>query len=86
MISILLLFIIASSQAFLPQIQNHRIRNSVPTENAALHLHDVSDVVSSAATTMLTHANSLWLSTIDSDIEAIPENEFATVFAGGLVG
>jgi hypothetical protein len=28
---------------------------------------------------------SLWLATIDSDIANIPTNEFATVFAGGIV-
>jgi hypothetical protein len=30
-------------------------------------------------------AQSLWIATIDADIDKIPENEFATVFAGGIV-
>jgi hypothetical protein len=64
----------------------------VPTENVAfsrnvrgvrqsalqpLNMMDASDVFASA--------NSLLLSTIDSDIAAIPDNEFTTIFAGGIV-
>ena len=30
-------------------------------------------------------SSNLWLSTIDSDIAAIPENEFAPIFAGGIL-
>jgi hypothetical protein len=47
-----------------------------------LHLFDpatVSDVVASAA------SNSMWLATIDADIQAIPDNEFRTIFTGGIV-
>jgi hypothetical protein len=34
---------------------------------------------------ILDNAQSLWISTIDGDIDKIPVNEFATVFAGGIV-
>jgi hypothetical protein len=47
-----------------------------------LHLFDhamVSDVVASAANT------NMWLATIDADIQAIPDNEFTTIFTGGIV-
>lgn len=33
----------------------------------------------------LSTANNLLLSTIDADIQAIPDNEFGTVFVGGIV-
>jgi hypothetical protein len=47
-----------------------------------LHLFDpamVSDVVASAAD------HSMWLATIDADIQAIPDNEFTAIFTGGIV-
>ena len=72
------LAILASSLALLQNGQNNYFRKSLTFERtAALHVHDVADIVTAAA-------NNLWLATIDADIEAIPENEFATVFAGGI--
>lgn len=73
----LCLVLLTSSQAFLSPGQNQGLRNKFPAEKTALHLHDVSEIVSAAA-------NNVWLATIDADIQAIPDNEFATVFAGGL--
>ena len=45
-----------------------------------LHLFDTTtiDFVEAAA-------HSMWLATIDGDIDSIPNNEFGTIFAGGIV-
>ena len=34
---------------------------------------------------VLSTASNMWLATIDADIAAIPDNEFAPIFAGGIV-
>mmetsp|Transcript_136 Transcript_136/g.268 ORF Transcript_136/g.268 Transcript_136/m.268 type:complete len:207 (+) Transcript_136:142-762(+) len=50
---------------------------SLPASSpSALHLMDVP---------FWNAAQSLWIATIDGDIDKIPENEFATVFAGGIM-
>ncbi|CAJ1943202.1 unnamed protein product [Cylindrotheca closterium] len=71
------LVLLTSVQGFLPPSQIQGVRNNLPVEKTALNLHDMSEIVTAAA-------NSVWLATIDADIDAIPENEFATVFAGGI--
>jgi len=71
------LALLTPSQSFLSPSQNQGFRNNLPPEKTALNLHDVSEIVTTAA-------NNLWLATIDADIDAIPDNEFATVFAGGI--
>lgn len=35
--------------------------------------------------TVLDTASNMWLATIDADIAAIPDNEFAPIFMGGIV-
>lgn len=50
---------------------------------------DISEMVTSAAAAAASlsssSSSSMWISTIDSDIANIPQNEFATIFTGGLV-
>jgi hypothetical protein len=46
---------------------------------------DLPSSAESASMDILNTVNHLWIATIDSDIANIPENEFATVFAGGIV-
>ena len=61
----------SSLHLYLPSIDDiHALTTSIPT-TASSH-------VASAA------ASSILLSTIDSDIANIPDNEFRTVFAGGI--
>ncbi|KAG7363413.1 hypothetical protein IV203_026773 [Nitzschia inconspicua] len=45
----------------------------------------VFDPISVPSADLWNTAQSLWVATIDADIDKIPENEFATVFAGGIV-
>ncbi|CAB9511890.1 expressed unknown protein [Seminavis robusta] len=39
----------------------------------------------STTETMLSHANNFWVATIDADIAKISDNEFAPIFAGGIL-
>jgi hypothetical protein len=72
------LALMASSKAFVSQSPLKSNSISRPSGGPPLHLHEVSEVITTAA-------NTIWLATIDGDIAAIPNNEFATVFAGGIV-
>ena len=70
--------------AFLSQ-NNHFVGLRAPattrsTKYQELHLFEEASDFASSVT-----ANNLLLATIDSDIANIPDNEFATVFAGGIV-
>jgi hypothetical protein len=49
-----------------------------PASVQPLHLFDASDG-------FLTASNNFLIATIDQDIAAIPDNEFAPIFAGGIV-
>jgi hypothetical protein len=40
---------------------------------------------STTSDNVLATANNMWLATIDADIAAIPDNEFAPIFMGGIV-
>jgi len=62
--------ILASTAAFIPIVPSYER----PTTNT----HAIPDALA-------TVANNMWIATIDADIDNIPENEFATVFAGGIV-
>ena len=75
--AILCLVLVANSEALLTHGQSKCFRQNLKFKTSALCVHDVAEMVTAAA-------NSVWLATIDADIEAIPENEFATVFAGGI--
>jgi hypothetical protein len=70
-----------STQAAFVPTENFAFSRNVPSVRQSalqpLNMMDASDVFSSA--------NSLLLATIDSDIAAIPDNEFAPIFAGGIV-
>ena len=61
------------SPAAIPQTQQF------PTSTSARHAIDPSSSVD------LLNSASNWIATIDGDIANIPTNEFATVFAGGIV-
>jgi hypothetical protein len=67
------LALLASSQAFAPVATS-----SVRPGSEPLQMIDFSDVITTAS-------NSMWLATIDGDIANISDNEFKTVFAGGIV-
>lgn len=58
-------------------VQRHFASAPSVSSSSALHVVDPSS--------MLDTAQSLWVATIDGDIANIPTNEFATVFAGGIV-
>jgi hypothetical protein len=53
----------------------HTVRESAVQP---LNLFDGSDYA-------LASASNMWLATIDADIAAIPDNEFAPIFMGGIV-
>lgn len=54
--------------------------SNVVSTTGPLPVHGPADV-----DTVTSLANDFWLATIDSDVASIPTNEFATVFAGGIV-
>jgi hypothetical protein len=62
---------------FSPMIPTPQLASNT---NSALHAFDPASSLD-----LLNTAQSLWVATIDSDIANIPTNEFATVFAGGIV-
>eukprot|EP00980_Cylindrotheca_fusiformis_P006312 scaffold1352_cov144-Cylindrotheca_fusiformis.AAC.18 len=69
--------LLASSHAFVSPIPVQSNQSMRPSRGSDLHLHEVSEALATAA-------GNFWLATIDGDIDAIPDNEFATVFAGGI--
>jgi len=78
-------FILGVLALFVPSVVAFVSQNSLaraPTSSVQpLHLFDAS----AGADILTTAANNIWLATIDGDIDAIPTNEFGTVFAGGIV-
>jgi hypothetical protein len=69
----------ASSSAFVSH-------NNVLIRPAQKPLHMMSgDAVSSISSSTLAHFNNMLIATIDSDIASVPENEFAPIFAGGIL-
>jgi hypothetical protein len=55
------------------------------TQTSQTYTSKSSSSLHAASLDVLNVAQSLWISTIDGDIDKIPENEFASVFAGGIV-
>lgn len=70
--------LLALSTAFVSRMPIHSDSIETLSRGSALQLHEASDLFTAAA-------SNVWLATIDGDIAAIPDNEFTTVFAGGIV-
>jgi len=72
----LLVALLAHATAFAPAVLP---QNAARTRTASHHHHMLPPDAAADA------INSLLIATIDSDIANIPDNEFASVFAGGIV-
>jgi uncharacterized membrane protein len=66
-----------------PTTTTRRTTTTATTTSSLDAFIDPTEFVSTAAATV--SGSGFWISTIDSDIANIPTNEFAQVFAGGIV-
>lgn len=75
---------LAGAAAFVPNHSGFRVNQ--PTSNPLKLMNgEVVDVVSNSAATAASHFNNMLIATIDADIANVPENEFAPIFAGGIM-
>lgn len=75
---------LAGAAAFVPTHSGFRARQ--PTSKPLKLMNgEVADTVSTSAATAASHFNNMLIATIDADIANVPENEFAPIFAGGIM-
>jgi len=69
--------------AFAPSKSIAFARSATRPSSSSLNLLD--PLATTSTDNVLNMANSYWLATIDSDIANIPDNEFTSVFTGGII-